>query len=150
SKDEVLFAVTKLAGSLRKALGDSTSESTQRFSMETLTAASLEAIHEYSVALDALSSGKNDDAQTHFSKAVDFDPNFGLAYAGMASASHNLGLQQDAEKHIKEAISHIDHMTERERYRTRAFLYLLVGDQQKCVDEYSTLLSRYVSDTGAY
>ena len=27
-------------------------------------------------------------------------------------------------------------MTERERYRTRAYLYLLTGDHQKCVDEH--------------
>jgi tetratricopeptide (TPR) repeat protein/predicted Ser/Thr protein kinase len=150
SKDQVLFAVTKLAATVRKALGDATSESAQRFAMETLTAGSLEAVHEYAVALDALSSGKNDDAQRHFSQAVDLDPNFGLAYAGMASASHNLGRQQDAEMYIKQAITHIDHMTERERFRTRAFLYLLIGDQQKCVDEYGTLLARYSSDTGAY
>src|SRR5271169_2850716 len=41
-------------------------------------------------------------------------------------------------------------MTERERFRTRAYLYYLTGDSQKCVDEYGTLLSRYPSDTGAY
>jgi tetratricopeptide (TPR) repeat protein len=150
SKDQVLFAVSKLAGQVRKALGDSSSESSQRFAMETLTAASLEAVHEYSIALDTLSTGKNDDALKHFSQAADLDQNFGLAYAGMASAAHNLGRQQDSEKYIKQAITHIDHMTERERYRTRAFLYLLVGDQQKCVDEYGTLLAKYPSDTGAY
>jgi tetratricopeptide (TPR) repeat protein/predicted Ser/Thr protein kinase len=150
TKDQVLFAVTKLGAKVRKALGDSTSESEQRFSMETLSAASLEAVHEYAVALNALSSGKNDEALQHFSQAVDLDMNFGLAYAGMAAASHNLGRQQDAEKYIKQAITHIDRMTERERYRTRAFLYFLIGDQQKCVDEYGTLLTRYSSDTGAY
>jgi tetratricopeptide (TPR) repeat protein len=41
-------------------------------------------------------------------------------------------------------------MTERERFRTRGYLYYLTGDNQKCVDEYGTLLSRYPSDTGAY
>jgi tetratricopeptide (TPR) repeat protein/predicted Ser/Thr protein kinase len=147
-KDQVLFAVTKLAATLRKALGDDTSESQQRFAMETFTAASLEAVHEYAVGMNAF--GKNDEALTHFSRAVDLDPNFGLAYAGMASASHNLGRQQDAEKYIKQAITHIDHMTERERFRTRAYLYLLIGDQQKCVDEYAALLAKYSSDTGAY
>lgn len=149
-KDQVLFALSKAAAKVRRSLGDATSESEQRFSMETLSAGSLEAVHEYSVALDALSSGKDEEAQKHFSQAADLDMNFGLAYAGMASASHNLGRQQDAEKYIKEAISHIDHMTERERFRTRAFLYLLVGDDQKCVDEYATLLTRYPADTGAH
>jgi tetratricopeptide (TPR) repeat protein len=149
SKDDVLFAVTKLGTAVRKALGDSTSESAQRFSMETLTAASLEAVHEYAAALDLLSQGKLEEALQHFSQAVDLDPNFGLAYAGMAVASHNLGRGQDAEKYIKQAITKIDHMTERERFRTRAFLYLQIGDQQKCVDEYGALLGKYPSDTGA-
>jgi tetratricopeptide (TPR) repeat protein len=150
SKDQVLFAVTKLGTAVRKALGDATSESAQRFAMETLSAASLESVHEYSAGLDALSSGKDDEAQKHFSQAVDLDANFGLAYAGMAIASRNLGRPQDSEKYIKNAITHIDRMTERERFRTRALLYLLIGDSQKCVDEYGALLAKYPSDTGAY
>lgn len=150
SKDQVLFAVTKLGTAIRTALGDSTSESAQRFSMETLTAASVEAVHEYAIALDDLSSGKIEDALKHFSEAVDVDSNFGLAYLGMAAASHNLSRQQDADKYIKLALNHIDHMTERERFRTRAYLYYLDDDNQKCVDEYGTLLMRYPSDTGAY
>lgn len=150
SKDKVLFAVTKLGTKVREALGDATSESAQRFSMESLSAASLEAVHEYAIALDALSTGQIGEALTHFSQAVDRDPNFGLAYLGMAAASHNLSRQQDAEKYIQLALSHIDHMTERERYRTRAYLYYLHNDNQKCVDEYGTLLVRYPSDTGAY
>jgi eukaryotic-like serine/threonine-protein kinase len=150
TKDQVLFAVTKLGTTVRKALGDATSESAQRFSMETLTAASLEAVHEYATALDDLSSGKMEDALKHFSQAVDLDSNFGLSYLGMAAAEHNLGRQQDADKYIKLALNHIDQMTERERFRTRGYLYYLNDDNQKCVDEYSTLLVRYPSDTGAY
>ncbi len=150
NKNQVLFAVTKLGTDVRQALGDATSASDQRFSMETLTVASIEAVHEYSLALDALSSGRNEEAQKDFSQTVDLDSNFGLAYAGLAAATHNLGEQQDAEKYIKQAITHIDHMTERERFRTRAYLYYLTGDTQKCVDEYGTLLAQYPSDTGAY
>jgi tetratricopeptide (TPR) repeat protein/predicted Ser/Thr protein kinase len=150
SKDQVLFAVTKLGTTVRKALGDSTSDSAQRFSMETLSAASLEAVHEYTIALDALSKGQPEDALKHASQATDLDSNFGLAYVVMSAASHNLFRQQDAEKYIKLALSHIDHMTERERFRTRGILYSDNGDAQKCVDEYQTLLQRYPSDTGAH
>jgi tetratricopeptide (TPR) repeat protein/predicted Ser/Thr protein kinase len=149
-KDQVLFAVTKLGTAVRKALGDASSESEQRLSMETLTAASLEAVHEYAAGLDTLSAGKFDEAQQHLSRAVDLDPNFGMAYTVMASAARNMGRFQDAEKYIREALKHIDRMTERERYRTRAYLYLLTGDHQKCVDEYGALLAKYPSDTGAY
>ncbi|MEP7367705.1 MAG: protein kinase [Acidobacteriota bacterium] len=150
SKDQVLFTTTKIASAVRKALGDETSESDQRFAMETLTATSLEAIHDYAVAMNALADGKHEDALGNFSKAVDIDQNFGLAYAGMAIASRNLAKQQDAEKYIKLALGHMDRMTERERYRTRASYYLLLGDQQKCVEEYGTLIEHFPSDAAAH
>jgi eukaryotic-like serine/threonine-protein kinase len=150
SKEQVLYATAKLAGTVRTALGDETSDSTQRFAMETLTATSLEAIHEYATAMDALSSGKHGDALKNFISAVDVDPNFGLAYAGMAVASRNLGQQQDAEKYIKLALERIDRMTEREKYRTRAYYYSLFGNRQKCVEEYGTLINRFPSDAAAH
>jgi len=150
NRDQVLFAVTKLGAALRKALGDSTSDSEQRLSMETLTAASLEAVHEYAAGLDMLSAGKFPEAQEHLSRAVEMDPNFGMAYTIMASAARNQGRFQEAEQDIREAIKHIDRMTERERYRTRGYLFLLTGDYQRCVDEYGSLLQKYPSDTGAY
>ncbi len=150
NKDQVLFAVTKIASTVRTALGDVTSESAQRFAMETLSATSLEAVHEYAVAMEALANGKNSDALQSFSKAADLDPNFGLADAGEAIASRNLGQNQDAEKYIKEAITHIDRMTERERYRTRGMFYFITADYQKCVEEYGALISRYASDVSAH
>ena len=150
NKDQVLFAVTKVASAVRAALGDATSESAKRFAMETLTATSLEAVHEYAGAMDLLSNGKFDQARQGFSRAVDLDPNFGLAYAGMAVASRNMGAYQDAEKYIRQAVQHIDHMTERERYRTRGMFYVVTGDQQKCIEEYSALVSRYSSDVSAH
>ena len=150
NKNQILYAVTKLASGIRKALGDDTSESAQRFATETLTATSLEAVHEYAAAMESLSSGNFAQARGRFSKAVDLDPKFGLAYAGMASASRSLGQNQDADKYIKLAIANIDGMTERERYRTRALYYVLAGDQQKCVEEYSALLTRYSSDVGSH
>ncbi len=149
NKDQVLLAVTKVATTIRKGLGDDTSESAQRFAMETLSASSLEAVHEYALAMEALSNGRYDETRKYLSRAVDLDPNFGLAYTILAVASRNMGLLQDAEKYIKLAIAHIDHMTERERYRTRGFFYLLRGDQQKCVEEYGALIARYSSDVAA-
>ncbi len=149
SKDQVLFAVTKLGSAIRKGLGDSTSDSAQRLSMETLSAASLEAVHEYATGLDAISQGKNADAIQHLSQAVDLDPNFGMAYTALASATGNSGRRQDADKYIRQALNHIDRMTERERFRTRGYFYLLTSDDQRCVDEYSALLEKYPSDTGA-
>jgi tetratricopeptide (TPR) repeat protein len=41
-------------------------------------------------------------------------------------------------------------MTERERYRTRGLFYMITGDDQACVKEYSDLLARYAADTTAH
>jgi tetratricopeptide (TPR) repeat protein len=150
NKDQVLFAVTKLGSAARKALGDATSESEQRLSMETLSAANLEAVHEYATGLDTLSAGRFAEAQAHLVRAVALDPNFGIAYTILASAARNQGQFQEAEQYIREAIKRTGHMTERERYRTRAYLYFLTGDYPKCVEEYGSLLERYAADTGAY
>ena len=150
SKDQVVPALTRLAATIRTALGDETSESAQLFAMETLNARSLEVIQFYSRAMDALSMGKYEEARQQAQKAAQLDPDFGAAYGIMAAASQSLGQRQEAEKYIKDAVAHLDKVTERERYRMRGLSFLLTGDRQKCVDEYSALVSRYAADAAAH
>jgi eukaryotic-like serine/threonine-protein kinase len=148
-KDQVLAATTTLALAVRKALGDETSESAQRFATQTFSATSLEVVRAYAAAAEALSKGKSDEALRNFANSVALDANFGLGYAGMAIASRNLDKQQDAEKYIKEAVRHLDGMTERERFRTRGLFYYLTADYQQCVKEYGDLIARYAADAPA-
>lgn len=150
SKDQVLPIVTKVATAIRKSLGDDTSDSVKLFAMERLSTASLEAVHEYAKGMEALSNNKNDEAVRRFSKSVELDPDFGLADAGRAIAYRNIVEEENAEKYIKQAISHVDRMTERERYRTRGIFYFVTGDYVKCVEEYSALTARYASDASAH
>src|SRR5437867_2311868 len=149
-KNQVLFSTTKLASAIRKALGDDTSDAAQRFAMETLTATSLEAIHEFAVASELVSSGKHEEALAAFSRAADIDPEFGIAYTGQAVASRNLGRMQDAEKYIKIALQKIDRMTEREKLRTRGTYYLNFGDPQRCIEEYTAMVNRFPADATAH
>src|SRR5262249_24365140 len=138
NKDAVLLAVPKLAAPVRKALGDSTPESVQlEAARGTFTAATLEVVHQYGVAMEQQFAGKMEDAFRSFSKAAELDPNFARAFAGMAGTSGNLNRPQDAEKYFKLALAHMDRMTERERYRTRAVYYRKIGNLQKCVEENS-------------
>src|SRR5262249_39589227 len=149
NKDQVLGVATRLATSIREALGDDTSDTAQRFAMETLSATSLDVVRDYAAAAQAMSDARYQDAFNSFSKAVERDNHFGLAHAGMAIASRNMDRQQDAEKYIKEAVGHLDGMTERERYRTRGIFYMITGDDQQCVKEFSDLVARYAADVGA-
>jgi tetratricopeptide (TPR) repeat protein len=149
AKEQVLGVTTALASAVRDALGDDSSDAARRFAMDTLSATSLDVVHEYAGAVDALSRNRFDEARQAFGRAVERDPSFGLAYAGLAIASRNLDNQQDAEKYIKEATRHLDGMTERERYRTRGLFYFITGDYQSCVREYGDLLTRFSADAAA-
>ncbi len=146
SRDEVLRLVPKLVAPIRKALGDATPESVQVESAGAFTAASLETVQYYSAGMEQQSAGKMDEALKSFSNAVRLDPNFARAYSGMAAAYRNLDRREDAEKHMKMALAHLDRLTERERYRIRGSYYIIAENWQKCVEEYSGIVNRYPAD----
>jgi tetratricopeptide (TPR) repeat protein/predicted Ser/Thr protein kinase len=151
NKDELLLAVPKLAAPIRKALGDNTPESVQLTAAGgAFQAASLEAAHQYGVAMEQQFAGKMQDALQSFSKAAELDPNFARAYSGMAAVSGNMGRSEDAEKYAKLAMEHVDRMTQRERYRIRGLYYLRTGNWEKCVDEYSELVRQFPADNAGH
>ena len=149
-RDGVLAAVGRLTDEIRQRLGDESSDAEQRFAMDTLTATSLDVVHDYAVAMEALSSSQFEAARASFQRAVERDPAFGLAYAGRAIASANLGKQKEAQRDISEAVRHVDRMTARERLRARGLYYYLTADYPSCVKEYGALVSRYRSDAAAH
>ena len=149
NRDEVLAVATQLASRIRKTLGDDPSDSERRFAQQTLSATSLDVIGAYARGWEAVLDGKYNDALKNFSKAVALDDKFGLAYTAMAAVSRNLGREDDADKYMKQAIAHLDGMTERERYRTRALSYALTGDYKACASEYRELITRYSGDAAS-
>jgi tetratricopeptide (TPR) repeat protein/TolB-like protein len=146
TKDQLLLDIPKLVAPVRKALGDTTPVSAQLAISGPFTAASLEVVHLYSVAMQQQFAGKTAEAFQNFSKAADLDPNFARAYSGMSGTANDLGRQADGEKYIKLAMQHVDRMTERERYHTRGYYYLVAGNYPKCVEEYSSLVGQYPAD----
>ena len=91
-------------------------------------------------------AGKSEEALKSFAKAAELDPNFARAYSGMAAASIRLDRQADAAKYMNLAMQHVDHMTDRERYRVRGLYYGTSGNWQKCAEEYSALVQSYPGD----
>ena len=147
NRSDVLSMIGKAAAPIRKALGDATPESAQLAAAETFTAASIEAAHMYSTAQELRYSGKGEEAVGAYRKAIELDPNFGTAYAGLAAAYANLGHREDSINYYKLAMEKSDRMTDREKYRTRGGYYLQVQDPQKAIEEFSALLKLYPADT---
>jgi tetratricopeptide (TPR) repeat protein len=150
SSEQVLDTVTKLAATVRRALGDEPSDPGNLLSMKSISTTSLEVASLYAAGIDAQSRSKFAEARESFLKAVELDPTFGLGYQGLAVMSRNVGRLQDAEKYAREALSHIAGMTDRERVVTRGNYYSLVGDYQECVKAYGEVLARYPADTTAH
>ena len=148
-KKDVLVAMGKLAAGIRKALGDKTPESAQLAQAETFTAGSLEAAHEYGLAGTADLDGRWDDAIQHGRKALQFDPDLGRAYVIVGVQYHNMGQPQESEKYFKLALSKIDHMSDREKYRTRGAYYLMMREPDKALEEFTQLVKQYPADSAA-
>jgi eukaryotic-like serine/threonine-protein kinase len=150
NKDQVLDTVTRLAATVRKALGEKASEADQLFAMRSISTGSLDVISQYAAGIELQSKGRYEEAIQKFRKAVEIDPNFGLGYNSLSVNSRNIGRVQESEQYAKEALRHLDGMTERERFSIRGNYYRITGDLQQCIKEYSELISRYSADTVAY
>lgn len=148
-KEDVLGAVGKLAAPIRQALGDASPESAKLAAAETFSASSVDAAHQYAMAQDFQFAAKWDDAIQAYNKAIELDPTLGRAYAGLAVVNANLGQRDAAAQYFQKAMAHIDRMTDREKFRTRASYYLAVRNTQSAIDELSKLVQQYPSDSAA-
>jgi tetratricopeptide (TPR) repeat protein len=150
SKGDVLQAVGLLAADVRRDLGDTASESARLAASETFTAASLDAVREYALAQDLANNSKYDEAIGHYKKAIEADAGFGRAYSGWATSCFTLGRNDEAAELWKKALSLMDRMTDRERYRTLGAYYLAIAQNyEQAIDNYSKLLEKYPADRSA-
>jgi len=148
NKDDVLKSLGKLSAQIRKALGDTSPESVQLAAAETFTSTSLEAAQHYARGQDLGWAGKDADAIREYRDAARIDPSFGRAYAGLAVSYDRLGQHKESQDYYNLALSHIDSMSEREKYRTRGGYDLVVArDPDKAIEEFTSLVRLYPSDT---
>ena len=140
-------AVARIAAGFRKALGDVTPKSAQLAAAETFSSQSLEASQQYALAQELQWQGKWDAALQAYGRSTELDPGLGRAYAGMAVILANMGRKQDAEKNFKLAMSKIDRMTDREKYRTRGAYYLMERDYDKAIEQFKALAKQFPADS---
>jgi tetratricopeptide (TPR) repeat protein len=146
SRQDALDAIPKLAAAVRKALGDRTPESKQLEQAETFTSHSVDALHVYAGAQILQLEGKIDDAIQQYMQAIQLDPNMGRAYGGLAVAFRNRNDLAKADVYYRQALSHMDSMTEREKLRTRGTYYVFSGNPDKAIEELTELISKYPAD----
>jgi serine/threonine protein kinase/tetratricopeptide (TPR) repeat protein len=143
NRDAVLAAGGTLAARVRSALGDTRAVDPK----ETLSTASLEAANAYTRAQELSAAGKDSQAIESFRKAVSLDPGFGRAYGGLAMSATRLGRRDEAAALWKEALKHLDVMSEREQYRLLGAYYTSVTRNFEAArDTYEKLVKQYPAD----
>jgi len=147
SKEGVLKALSTAAASLRGRLGESLA-SVQKFDVPVeATTPSLEALKAYSMGITTGRTKSNAEAVPFMKRALELDPNFAMAYAGLAVEYENLGQASLAADNAKKAYDLRDRVSERERYRISALYFQNVTSElEKTTEAYELWAKSYPRD----
>jgi serine/threonine protein kinase/tetratricopeptide (TPR) repeat protein len=147
SKEGVLKALDSAATAIRTRLGESLA-SVQKFDVPVeATTPSLEALKAYSMGITTSRSKGDAEAIPFLKRAIELDPNFAMAYVGLAVEYSNLGRASLAADHAKKAYDLRDRVSDREKYRISAFYFQYVtGEVEKATEAYELWAKSYPRD----
>jgi DNA-binding winged helix-turn-helix (wHTH) protein/tetratricopeptide (TPR) repeat protein len=130
AKESVLKALDAAAIGIRSKLGESLS-SVQKYAtpLEEATTPSLDALQAYSQGEKTMVTKGDSAALPFFQRAVELDPNFAVAYAGMSMSYHNLDEIGRATENARKAYALREKVSERERLRIETAYYLFATGQ---------------------
>jgi tetratricopeptide (TPR) repeat protein/predicted Ser/Thr protein kinase len=150
TKTDVLQAVPILAAELRSKLSGIPLDSAKALEEETTTTTSLEALNAYNRAQELIAAGKQEEAIAEYLRAIKEDPEYGRAYSGLGVIYLARGEREKGKEYLRQALIHIETMTEREKYRTRCIWYGLTRDYQKIIEESISLLEKFPADSAGH
>ena len=150
NKADILNAAGYLSAKLRAGLGVIPKGSSEALIKETFTTTSIEAMKEYADGQRFAALGQKKEAVAAYLRAVDHDPNFGRAFAGLAASFYNMGQHQLAEKYYKEALDRLDQMTDLEKHRTRGGYYIFKSNFKRAAEEYAALVKLNAKDEAGH
>ncbi len=148
TKEQVLKALSQATSKLREKLGESLG-SIKKFDapLEEATTSSLDALKSYSLGIEQSISGKWLQAIPFFKRAVELDPNFALAYIGLAIQYGNTNQPGLAAENAAKAFALKDRVSEYERLRISSFYYISVtGEIDKAIEVQELMKQTYPRD----
>ena len=146
---DLFSAMALICKELRLRLGD-TEKPPGTGSSESFVVANLEAAAEYVIAQDLQLDRKLEDAIVHYEKALEFDPDFARANAGLALTEQCLLGTDAATEHWEAALSRLHTLTERGQLRTLGVYFTTHRrDYEKALETFERLVERYPADNVA-
>ena len=143
-KDQVLKALSRAATELREKLGESLS-SIQKFDAKLeVTTSSLEALKEYAQGRSEQDRGQSFKAIEFYKRATEMDPNFAVAWLGLALQYVNTSQPGLAAECLSKAFALSNRVSEDERARITYFYYQVVtGELEKAIEAQEAYVRSY-------
>jgi tetratricopeptide (TPR) repeat protein len=111
------------------------------------TTPSLEALKAYSMGVTTGRTKSSAESIPFMKRAIELDPNFAIAYAGLAVNYSNLGQASLSAENARKAYELRDRVSERERYRISALYFQNVTSEvEKATEAYELWAKSYPRD----
>ena len=152
SQDEVISSLGKIAGRIRRDLGESLASIHQSDQpLPRVTTPSLPALKLYAEGSDLWRKGTYQEAVKLFESALEHDPGFGMAHAALGSAywSYVYNNPAKGKEHYEKALQLSGRTTDRERLYIRASYQRDLGHVDEAVQLHKIYLRTYPDDTAA-
>jgi serine/threonine protein kinase/tetratricopeptide (TPR) repeat protein len=115
-----------------------------------VTTDSIEAYRYYAEGYALHERGQDREALPQLEKAIELDPDFGMALAKLAVVHGNLQRPEEAEEYGRRALELVDHLPARERYYIQGVYYSKdVATLEKAVEAYGMAVERFPDHTAA-
>ena len=150
-KEEVITKLGEAATGVRRRLGESLA-SIQKYDVPVTeaTTSSLDALKAYGLASKTRLTRGDEASIPFFQKAIEFDPNFALAYAKLAVVCSNIGQMDDAVKYTQKAYDMRDRVSEYERlYITWNYDSRVLKDPKKELESLELMVASNPRDYAA-
>ena len=151
NKEKILPALGEAATRSRGKLGESLA-SVQKFDkpIQEVTTSSLEALKAYSQAVPLDDEGRDLQAIPLYERAIEFDPNFALAYDRLAGIYANESEEERSIEYLKKASALRDRVSDRERFLLDMdFHWMVTGDLDKEMEIEELFLRTYPREEDA-
>ena len=152
-KEHVLDALGKAAAAMRGKLGeDLASIKKLDTPFGQATTPSLEAFRAYALGDRAHVQARNiPEAEGHYLRAAELDPNFAMAYARLGVVYVNSGQVNKANMYFAKAYALSKHVSERERlYITGHYFQNVTGDIPKVIETLQESIQTYPGQLDSY
>jgi DNA-binding winged helix-turn-helix (wHTH) protein/tetratricopeptide (TPR) repeat protein len=151
-KEKVLDALSSVAAKLRTELGESLS-SVQRFDtpIGQATTSSFDALKAYSLGWKIGRENGSLQAIPFFRHAIELDPNFAEAYAGIAQVYATIGERARSVEYFNKAFQLRDRVTDPEKYDISSTYYdEVTGEIEKSIQVSQLWAQSYPKDYGSH